>query len=1601
MLPKTNKISAGAATDSINAWGGSAASDIRQFHNQSSSAVATLDYKVFTDVWSSYGTATWDTGSSTATITKVSSKYTVVGYVHFYMIVSVPAMSRWQVTYNYSMKFQKTASNSSQATMGAALFYFGADQNGYGYDTNSMTFQSSGKGSYSSYLTSRGVCIKDTTGTVQQSYSGAAATVTYTNNTNATASYCAHFGFYAFATAATSYANAYTASCTMSVASLTRTAHLDPRADKASAEYNKVAGSKFTFFYNDAYMAVTSISYKRHADDEEATDVTSEYTLVSKACTLYEVGIYTFTFSMTIDGYGWSALPAGAHRTVTVSIVPAGVDPPGITNTQQYTGEPIEFMLTDFDANMFAVEDVSAIDAENDQYVRGVTEDGEIIPKDEITANINRFQALKVGRYAVTLSINDTEHYRWKDGDGTGTRQVFFEIIPRELQVVFDSDYANALGNVEYTYGEDVTVTVTDDSCEDETISLYFYYDDDKGNTLPAVRDGKTYTVTLPPMLTGAHTLYAALNGNTDDNANYTLMSGNSMPFTVIAGAFKPNFKWTYFENGKGTKETFTDGALELNYKLSTEYRVELVIPLAQQSFIQIDETRLNNGYETVTGSEIGTYISKAALISTDTNVQFKNEDGSQSQSTIVTFTWNIAKGDFDLSGVKWEYYYTDSAGEHTADYNPDNPPQYNEDNYIYIRLRASSLPAGLTLADDYTGERQVKVGSYTTVFDIADLVYDSEKFNDPDENADIFTLNWEIAQKNIYKAFQKKRISYENENGSGSFFIQYIPVAEAYEKFIKYVYSTDAEGLNVVTLEQIKADADPMNVKTYYVTAMIDQTVNGCENVTLKGTTTKAFKTGSDNAPATATISGEDGSETIAVIYDGLEHFGADTVFVQSDAGTKISEYELIYYYGSEPDESKKLAEGELPTDAGEYCLEIILTGQAEERYTLARETFTLLIEKRVLNVTVDGREDLSQVFTTVYDGKVHYGSGSVVIKDGSGKIFNDYKVVISKDSVVLPEGEQPLNAGSYTVKIVVDGGENNDLSADGYTVVIERKTVTVPMLTGSLIFNGDEQNMESLLDENWNPDVMGFTSSSVRSARNAGSYKVVIKLKEELTENYIFVLPDNGGSEDENSEVPAKAAIKYALTDDSGEAKTVDISPDGTSVTYEWIMEKFVLDVSEYWKLDRADGAALNLPDWIKAMTLGDEPALDIGVAYYDLDGNRITEDITLKSGDKYLVAAYINSCEEEGNFEFKNPETDATGLTTSPQTVYTVPQAKNFKTVMGNLLNKAKDFMIQNWMGLPIWAWAAIALAVLIMLIIIIAVARKRRKTKAQREEIKAKKAEEKARKEEERRLQKEKLEAERELARAKQEAELEKIRAQAQAGMAGAGMATMAMQQPQIQQPMSMPVQQVMPVQAPVQQIQQQPVQYIAAADNSVLAEIRAELAEIKARQNMGGGYSQPMQYAQAQYNNDPVAAAELIRLKAENEAHMRAELERARSEAERARMEAELARVRAESRYATPAQQFDGNAFGGDMQKIGALAVAIWKSMNDASAPVELKPAEVPQIAEESASTATAQAVYPPDAIVTTTTTVDTTQKPLRRERDDSFVDVDGFYDNID
>ena len=90
--------------------------------------------------------------------------------------------------------------------------------------------------------------------------------------------------------------------------------------------------------------------------------------------------------------------------------------------------------------------------------------------------------------------------------------------------------------------------------------------------------------------------------------------------------------------------------------------------------------------------------------------------------------------------------------------------------------------------------------------------------------------------------------------------------------------------------------------------------------------------------------------------------------------------------------------------------------------------------------------------------------------------------------------------------------------------------------------------------------------------------------------------------------------------------------------------------------------------------------------------------------------------------------------------------------------------------------------------------------------------------------------------------------------------------------------------------------------------------------------------------------------------------------------------------------------------------IGQLAVAIWKSMKEgASLPsLQQQPAEQPDQTVKEEVSQPVSAAYPPDAVITTPTTVDTTRsaKTNLRGRDNQrdaagFADIDGFYDSYE
>ena len=872
--------------------------------------------------------------------------------------------------------------------------------------------------------------------------------------------------------------------------------------------------------------------------------------------------------------------------------------------------------------------------------------------------------------------------------------------------------------------------------------------------------------------------------------------------------------------------------------------------------------------------------------------------NGVKSATIDVTFSWEIEKGTFDLSGVIWEY---STDGNAWKDYDPTNPPQYNDGYDVTVRIKSSSLPLGLSLDSFYSGVSEDSVNSYVANVSASDLVYNTLNFNAPDTS--ILTLNWEIAKKNLYTGFKNEKESYTNTAGnSGSFIIKKLNLDPAFELYIEYKYYEISTGAPV-TLADIKSAADPTQEKQYKVEAYIDPAyaANYCVEMPDGTTPSDTFVTGSKNKLATATLDGNDGATPITVTYDGKGHFDASLVKVTGDDGMNVTDFTVTYYKGFTPTAGNELAAGETPKDAGEYCIVITLGSIAEKKYILGTDTFKL---------------------------------------------------------------------------------------------VIEAKGIELPAL-GGITFNGAEQNFEDFLGGSWNDykDIIELGGAITERNVGSGEYVTTLKLKDT---NYKWIYP-----------AKSKSNAKYSL------AAETTVTGDDITATYNWNIAPLSLDTNNMWSKGKG-GATLNLPQNIRDLiTAG---TLELGYRYYDADG-KFVETPELKGGRSFKVEAVLGGDDSVRNVQFKTG--DATIGNTSPALNYTVPQS-GAAAAFGSI----KDFMTKTWMGLPIWAWFLIGLAVLILLIIIIVVAVKRRKTKEERaekkaakqaakEEAEARKEAERARLESEREAERMRLESQREIekmraeaeaakAKAEAEAEIAKMRAQAQAQMAQPMAMPQQMpmqqqyaQQPQMQQqyaqqqamPQQMPQQMPQPVPQP--QYVQQPVYGPMPQSGGDLAELKAEIRALKAEQN----------------------AKEFASMKSEFESmKMRMNIPQAQAQmpmqAPAAQMPAPAqgyAQYPATAQYAPPAQQLDD----ADMSQLAELIAITWrKAKTLQSAPAADKRTESRQVVQAETAPVTQPAVYPPDAVITTTTTVDTTKNSIKSQSKDEserdrFFDIDGFYDKFE
>ncbi|MDE6059161.1 MAG: hypothetical protein K2G44_03870, partial [Clostridia bacterium] len=463
-----------------------------------------------------------------------------------------------------------------------------------------------------------------------------------------------------------------------------------PKITNSPQTYDPVNGSHFGVDSNYDPATMT------------ATNVTAGITWNS-ASTRFDAtnaGTYSVKFQLLdTKNYVWDIGANGttADQSTSVKVDPIKLTIPTITAPQEYSGSVLQFVLADFNAGQYIK--VNSASAANGSTVTGAS-------GATIADTTDTFEATKVDKYTVSLSLRDTQNYAWDDNTAL-TKNVEFEITQKELLSAPPvSSEVNGTGGAEWNFGDGtVTITITDDRATGENINLLCYYDvaggTSKSNTLTSTTTGNVTTITMPATIAvGKYTLTVELNGTTGDNANYKITKNNTLDFEITSGKIDPsNYDWTYTKDGAAGGTSANDGSLKVPFELKAgstvdgvKYELSIQIPTADASAVVVDTSKYVNGYQVRSGDKVGTFKTIVALKSIDTDFQFE-VDGNMQDTCEVEFNWEIEKGDFNLSNVKWEY--TTDNGKSWTEYDSTNPPQYNDGNYVTVRVKATTLPNG------------------------------------------------------------------------------------------------------------------------------------------------------------------------------------------------------------------------------------------------------------------------------------------------------------------------------------------------------------------------------------------------------------------------------------------------------------------------------------------------------------------------------------------------------------------------------------------------------------------------------------------------------------------------------------------------------------------------------------------------------------------------------------------------------------------------------------------------------------------------------------------------------------------------------------------
>ncbi|MDE6274559.1 MAG: hypothetical protein K2L87_05890, partial [Clostridiales bacterium] len=404
----------------------------------------------------------------------------------------------------------------------------------------------------------------------------------------------------------------------------------------------------------------------------------------------------TGTFNGSTQYYLWNTKVEENSQTETViefEVKKKQIVKPSITSanaSKDYTGEGLLFNFPNYPNTNVAATATAAyprnpLSASIARKVNGVASAPPNAPvKTEKADGTLDIKVRDAGDYTATIKIEDKVNYEWTDGT-QGDHTADFKVKQKELTITYTTDEpSGALGwSADKTYAATFTISGVyngDDTASPQIaadvigLQLKFTKDGDSSfsGSVTATSNGDgTYTAVLDntafpgsAYAVGAYPITFEFDTSGTHNANYSLpatIGGSSnlkLNISAAAVAFTAP-QWQYTK-GTGTAANVpSDNKFKYEYDGLNNAGYEYTISVDETDFatnnIAIDTSKYNNGFQNQKASNAGTYTTTVALKTTAAGFVFSNGQATMD----FTYSWEIEKGDIDLSNVKWQYTTT------------------------------------------------------------------------------------------------------------------------------------------------------------------------------------------------------------------------------------------------------------------------------------------------------------------------------------------------------------------------------------------------------------------------------------------------------------------------------------------------------------------------------------------------------------------------------------------------------------------------------------------------------------------------------------------------------------------------------------------------------------------------------------------------------------------------------------------------------------------------------------------------------------------------------------------------------------------------------